>query len=56
MSKETKIDLEMLLKVKRSGRRVYLTIPGDVAGNYRLEPGDLLRVVLKTLTRSEEDE
>ena len=52
---EIKMGFELLLRVKRSGRSTYLKIPGDIAGNYLLKPGDNIRVELKTLIRSEEE-
>lgn len=56
MVNELKMGIETLLKVKRSGHSTYLVIPGDVAGNYLLEPGDLIRVELKTVRRLKEEE
>jgi hypothetical protein len=53
LADEKKVGLELLLRVKRSGRSFYLKIPQDIAGIYLLKPKDTLRVELKTLIRAE---
>lgn len=54
MPREEKIGVAGLLRLKRHGGQLYVTIPKDVVATYRLERGDVLRIDVKSVVREEE--
>jgi len=51
-----KIGIVEILKVKTHGRRLYVVIPSDVVTTFEIKKGDMLRVKLEELIRTESGE
>ena len=51
MAETIKIGTVELMTVKRSGRRLYLSIDKILADCYGIEPGDTLRVKIEALMK-----
>ena len=51
-----KIGMDELLEIKRSSRQTYVLLPGILVKTFDLEPGDIIKVRIKEVIRSEKEE
>ena len=47
MGRTHRIGTVEMLKVKSSGRRLYVNLDADLVGAYGIQPGDILKVEIK---------